>query len=94
MPEDNEARLRSYAGFAAAHAALVLAVLVVPAPPSWLWIAVFVSAAPFLLAWGHFHVHLAANGAVDETARTRWRSLLFLLPWSMALYWLLHVRGQ
>ena len=72
---------------------MLLALLVAPVPDWWA-IVVIVAAVPFLGAWGHFHADLELNGALDETARNRWRMALWILPWSMALYWLLYVRPR
>lgn len=45
-----------------------------------------------LWAWGAFQGHLALNPALDATARDRWRIALWILPWSMTVYWLRYVR--
>lgn len=86
-------RLRRYALFAAAHAVLVVAVLAASVP-AWTVSLTLLTALPFVFAWGHFHVDLVRNAAVDESARTRWRILFYLLPWSIAVYWLRHVRPR
>ena len=88
-----ERRLRGHAIHAAVHAVLVVAVLTAPVP-AWTGSIVLVAAVPFLFAWGHFHVDLIRNGELDEAARSRWRILLWLLPWSMALYWFRYVRPR
>lgn len=86
-----ERRLRRYAIFAAVHAVLMIVFLVGPLP-GWAGVVVVLASIPFLFAWGHFHVDLIRNGALDEATRLRWRSAFYLLPWSMALYWLRYVR--
>jgi hypothetical protein len=87
-------KLRVYALFAAAHGVVVLAVLMMPDSPSWLLTATLAAALPFVFAWGHFHVDLARNPELDETERNRWRTVFYLLPWSMALYWTRYVRPR
>jgi hypothetical protein len=87
-------RLGFYAGFAAAHALVLLAVVLAPGRPGWAAAALGVSALPFLFAWGHYHVDLATNAGIREPERDRWRILFYLLPWSMALYWLRWVRPR
>ena len=89
-----EMRLRSYAVFAAVHGALLLGVLLVPGRPGWLVTAVLVAALPFVFAWGHFHVDLMRNGRLDDAERNRWRTLFYLLPWSMAVYWFARGGGR
>lgn len=86
-------RLRRYATFAGVHAAIVVAVLAAPVP-AWAAGFVFVGAIPFMFAWGHFQVDLIRNAHLDEGARSRWRSLFWLLPWSMTVYWFRYVRPR
>ena len=88
-----ERRLRRYAIYAAAHAVAVAAYLAAPGSPVTTGL-VLISAVPLIFAWGHFHVDLARNGALREGARWRWRILFWLMPWSMAAYWLRYVRPR
>ena len=57
-------------------------------------IALMLASVPVVWAWGPYHAHLALNGSLDEVARSRWRIAFSLVPPSMAVYWLLHVRRQ
>ena len=90
----NASRLRLYAFFAAAHALVLLGALAIPGRPGWVLTLALAAAVPFVFAWGHFHVDLARNPDLGETQRNRWRTLFYLLPWSMALYWLLYLRPR
>ena len=46
----------------------------------------------WFLAIGPYQADLALNVGLTEDERRWWRIALFLLPWSMALYWHQHVR--
>ena len=46
----------------------------------------------WFLAIGPYQTDLALNVGLTEDERRWWRIALFLLPWSMALYWHQHVR--
>jgi hypothetical protein len=47
---------------------------------------------PLLAAIGPFQAQVALNADLDEDARRRWRIALYLVPWSMTLYWYRYVR--
>jgi hypothetical protein len=88
------ARLTRYAAYTVVHLAITLVLLVgVVAPEQAALVLVLVS-APLLPAWGAFQGDVATNPDLDEVERSRWRIGLWLLPWSMALYWYRHVRGS
>lgn len=57
-------------------------------------LVVLVASVPLLFAWGAFQADLAMNAPVDEVARSRWRIALYLLPWSVTVYWLRYVRPR
>jgi hypothetical protein len=46
----------------------------------------------WFLAIGPYQADVALNAGLTEDERRRWRIALFVVPWSMALYWRLHVR--
>jgi hypothetical protein len=70
-------------------------VLVAIALPGWIGIAlVLVASVPIYVAIGPFQADLALNDGLTELERTRWRIALYLVPWSMALYWHHHVRRR
>jgi hypothetical protein len=46
----------------------------------------------FYLAIGPYQADLVLNPNLDETGRRWWRIALFLLSWSIVLYWHRHVR--
>lgn len=47
---------------------------------------------PLLPAIGPFQAEVALNPVLDEDGRRRWRIALYVLPWSMTLYWQRYVR--
>ncbi len=85
-------RLTRYAAFATAHSVVLLASAAGLGPIGWTIAAV--TSLGFLWAWGHYHADLAINPQVDELQRNRWRIALYLLPWSMTLYWFIYVRPR
>lgn len=88
-----EGRLARYAVFATVHAVVFLAALLgVFAPYGGL--VVLIASAPLLFAWGAFQADVAMNPLFDESNRNRWRILLWMLPWSMAVYWHRFVRPR
>lgn len=85
-------RLTRYAAWAAVHLVLVVAALAVAS--RWTGTVALVGALPLLLAWGPFQADVALNPSLDEAARTRWRMVLWCVPWAMVLYWHRHVRPR
>jgi len=45
-----------------------------------------------LPAIGPFQAEVALNAVLDEAERRRWRIALYVVPWSMTLYWHRYVR--
>lgn len=43
-------------------------------------------------SWGLVNAQLQLVADLDDVARRRWRIVLYLLPWSLVVYWLMHVR--
>jgi hypothetical protein len=83
-------RLTRLAIFAIVNLGVVLVALAVP---GWIGIAlVLIASVPIYLAIGPFQADLALNDGLEEHERTRWRIALYLVPWSMALYWHRYVR--
>jgi len=82
-----------YAAFAVLHG-MVVVVALTGLLGAASGLAVLVASVPLLLAWGAFQADVAVNPRFDETARYRWRIVLWVLPWSMAVYWQLHVRPR
>jgi hypothetical protein len=89
MSDRSYRRLTRYAVFAAVSIPLALILRL-----TYGWGAVFVlDLLPvWFLAIGPYQADLALNVGLTEDERRQWRITLFLLPWSMALYWRLHVR--
>jgi hypothetical protein len=89
-----DVRLTIYAAvtLAASVVALVAALGLVPETVGV--VVVLLCAVPLLLSWGAYQADLVLNGALDEAERHRWRIAFFVLPPSMALYWLQYVRGR
>lgn len=86
-------RMKRYVAFMVVHAAVV-ALAVAGVFGDFGWLAVLVCALPVVWAWGLFQADLALNGALQNAARDRWRIAFWLLPWSMAAYWLRYVRPR
>jgi hypothetical protein len=57
-------------------------------------LVVLFASVPLFFAWGAFHADLATNELIDEPSLTLWRIALWLLPWTMTLYWYRHVRPR
>jgi len=71
----------------------VAVVLVARALGGTFGLVLFVLAAvPVYLAIGPYQADLALNQSLTEDERRWWRVALFLLPWTMSVYWLRHVR--
>ena len=83
-----------YAAFTTAHLVATVAVFAGLADfvdPGLLLLAL---SLPLVFAWGLFHADLAMNPDLDDDERRRWRMVLWVLPWTMGLYWYLHVRPR
>ena len=93
MSEATYSRLKRYAAFSVGHAVVVVAALAGLAGPQP-GLVVLVTSIPLLFAWGPFQADIALNPALDVAAQTRWRVLVWCLPWSMALYWQLYIRPR
>ena len=79
-------RMARYAYFSIAHGAIVLGALSGVMGSSAALVVLVVS-LPLFFAWGLYQADVAMNPELDETSRSRWRMALWILPWSMALYW-------
>src|SRR4051794_21908064 len=93
MSTSSYRRLTRFAAFAVAHLALVLALLVGGVLAAQAGLVLLVASIPLLFAWGSFQTDVALNPRLDEAERARWRIAMWLLPWTIALYWHVHVRG-
>ena len=86
-------RLTRYAVFAVAHLAIVLVLFAGVLDAAYAGLVLLAVSVPLLPAWGAFQGDVATNPDLDDVDRSRWRIALWLLPWSMALYGPVHVRG-
>ena len=93
MSDAAYARLTRYAVFSVVHGVIAIVALSRVAEP-WAVYALALASLPLFFAWGSFQADVALNPLLDEPGRTRWRVFLWMLPWSMALYWLRHVRPR
>lgn len=89
-----ERRLQRYAFLTLPLTGIVVLVLAGALPTSAGVLAILFASLPLLWAWGPYQGHLALNGALDGIEKNRWRIAFYLVPPSMALYWLLHIRGR
>ena len=71
---------------------LLVALAVTAASPESLWLIPIVMGLPLLPAIGPFQAEVALNPVLDDEGRRRWRIVLYVLPWSMTLYWHRYVR--
>jgi hypothetical protein len=85
-------RLTRYALFAAASIPSILIAALSPVPNYGAALVLLITLPVFYLAIGPYQADLVLNPNLDETGRRWWRIALFLLPWSMVLYWHRHVR--
>ena len=85
-------RLTRYTLLAALSLPILLIAIAGPLPDYVALVLVLVTWLPFYPAIGPYQADVALNSELDETSRRWWRIALFLLPWSMALYWRRHVR--
>jgi hypothetical protein len=90
MPDQTSRRLGRYALISILSLAAYLAALPLGVASSGL--ALLVASVPFILAWGPYQAEVALNPDFDDVDRRRWRIALYVLPWSMALYWYRYVR--
>lgn len=89
MSDRSYRRLTRYAVFAAASIPLALLLLLTIGGGPVFVLGVL---PVWFLAIGPYQTDLALNVGLTEDERRWWRIALFLLPWSMALYWHQHVR--
>lgn len=90
MSASTYARLTRLAALSLASVAVVL---VARALGGMFGLVLFVLAAvPVYLAIGPYQADLVLNDSLTEDERRWWRIALFLLPWTMSVYWLRHVR--
>jgi len=89
-----ERRLQRYAFLTLPLLALVVLFLAGALPAGAGPIAILLASIPLIWAWGPYQAHLGLNDTLDEIERQRWRIAFYLVPPSMALYWMLHVRGE
>ena len=78
--------------FAALSVVDLVALAVAIALPGWGGAAVVLVWLLLLPAIGPFQAEVARNPAFDEDERRRWRIALYVVPWSMTLYWHRYVR--
>jgi hypothetical protein len=82
-------RLTRFAALSVAH---LVALAVAAASPGWGGAGVLLVWLLLLPAIGPFQAEVALNPTFDEDERRRWRIALYVLPWSMTLYWHRYVR--
>jgi hypothetical protein len=92
MSDRSYRRLTRYALLALVTLPVVLVVAASPMPDQYAALVVLAMWLPFYPAIGPYQADLALNTRLDENLRRWWRIALFLLPWSMAVYWHRHVR--
>jgi hypothetical protein len=85
-------RLTRFAAFALAHWLIVLGAIA-GAPGDDVF-TVSVASLPLIWGLGHYLADVQLNVALDGALRERWWIALWVAPWSMALYWLWHVRTR
>ena len=85
-------RLTRLAALAVVSMALAFAAAVLPLPAYGGLILFAIASVPVYLAIGPYQADLAFNDALGEEERRWWRIALFLLPWTMTLYWRWYVR--
>jgi hypothetical protein len=94
MSDRSYRRLTRYAGFAAVSVPSLLIAKLSPVPNYGAALVLLITLPALYLAIGPYQADVALNRDLDETARRWWRIVLFLLPWSMALYWHRYVRRE
>ena len=93
MPTTLDDRLTTDAALAVLHGAVVVGALTGAAGSAGA-VAVLVVSVPLFFAWGRYQADVALNPLLEERDRARWRTLLWLVPWSMTLYWHRFVRPR
>ena len=83
-------RLTRLALFAVADLVVLLVALAAPGPVAVA--LVLVASLAIYVGIGPFQADVALNESLDDAERHRWRIALYLVPWSMALYWHRYVR--
>jgi hypothetical protein len=92
MSERSYRRLTRWAAFAAGTLPSVLVRVLGPDTMAATALCVFVALLLLFLAVGPYQAEVALNPTLDEAARRWWRIVLFLFPWSIAIYWHRYVR--
>jgi hypothetical protein len=90
VSDRNYTRLTRLAVFAVVDLAVILVALALPGFVAWAFVAI--ASLAIYVGIGPYQADLVLNDAVDEVERQRWRIALYLVPWSMALYWHRYVR--
>jgi hypothetical protein len=90
--EVSDRSYRRLTRFAALSVADLVALAVAAALPGWGGAGLILVWLLLLPAIGPFQAEVALNPALDEDDRRRWRIALYVLPWSMTLYWHRYVR--
>jgi hypothetical protein len=93
VPRRLHAKLTRYAVLAGVHGCVVVAALLGVFGSAG-WFVVLLASVPLFFAWGPFHADLATNELIDEPSLTLWRIALWLLPWTMTVYWYRYVRPR
>jgi hypothetical protein len=93
VPGRLHAKLTRYALFSGLQACVVVAVLLGDFGAAGV-VVVMLTSLPLTFAWGPFHADLAMNERIDERSLIRWRIALWLVPWTMTLYWYQYVRPR
>lgn len=90
MSDRTYTRLTRLAVFAVVDLAVILVALALPGFVAWAFVAV--ASLAIYIGIGPYQADLALNASLEEVERQRWRIALYLVPWSMALYWHRYVR--
>jgi hypothetical protein len=93
VPRRLHSKLTRYATLAGLHGCVAVAALLGAFGPAGA-LVVALASVPLFLGWGPFHADLATNELIDEPGRTRWRIALWLVPWTMTVYWYRYVRPR
>jgi hypothetical protein len=90
--EVSDRSYRRLTRFAALSVVDLVALAVAVALPGWGGAGVTLVWLLLLPAIGPFQAEVALNATFDEDDRRRWRIALYVVPWSMTLYWHRYVR--
>jgi hypothetical protein len=90
VSDRNYTRLTRLAVFAVVDLAVILVALALPGFVAWAFLAI--ASLAIYVGIGPYQADLMLNDSVDDVERQRWRIALYLVPWSMALYWHRYVR--